>query len=172
MRELSNLPQAKTELDAGKVAMIILIVGQKRIHTAESCQMDYIVVLVVGWGDFGNVAVAIEKDVELPSLSRSSLVQMIALASEADGDLSRSQPFFRYLQRPQISYQNLGWATSLTSFCHGRLMCRVPLAVLLGGKSSSTQTQNSGALYLLLVVCWAGQTHERRATRHQREQEE
>lgn len=48
MRELSNLPQAKTELDAGKVAMIILIVGQKRIHTAESCQMDYIVVLVVG----------------------------------------------------------------------------------------------------------------------------
>jgi len=48
MRELSNLLQAKTESDAGKAAVIILIVGQKKIHMTESCQMDYIVVLVVG----------------------------------------------------------------------------------------------------------------------------
>lgn len=47
MRELSNLPRANMESDAGRVAVIILIAGQKRIQMAESYRTDYIVVLVV-----------------------------------------------------------------------------------------------------------------------------
>jgi len=47
MRELLNLPQVDMELDVGRAAVIVLIVGQKRIQIAQHYQTDYIVVLVV-----------------------------------------------------------------------------------------------------------------------------
>ena len=47
MQELSNLLQEDMKLDVGRAAVIILIVGQKRIQIAQNYQTDYIVVLVV-----------------------------------------------------------------------------------------------------------------------------
>ena len=47
MRELLDPPQADMELDVGRAAVIILIVGQKRIQIAQDYQTDYIVILVV-----------------------------------------------------------------------------------------------------------------------------
>lgn len=47
MRGLLNPPQVDMELDVGRAAEIILIVGQKRIQIAQDDQTDYILVLVV-----------------------------------------------------------------------------------------------------------------------------
>ena len=47
MRELLNPPQVDMELDVGRAAVIIPIVGQKRIQIAQDYQTDYIEVLVV-----------------------------------------------------------------------------------------------------------------------------
>ena len=46
MRELLNPLQVDMESDVGRAAVIILIVGQKRIQT-QNYQTNYIVVLVV-----------------------------------------------------------------------------------------------------------------------------
>ena len=47
MLESLNPPQVDMESDVGRVAVIILIVGQKRIQIAHDHQADYTVVLVV-----------------------------------------------------------------------------------------------------------------------------
>jgi len=47
MQGLLNPPQADMELDVGRAAAIILIVGQRRIQIAQDYQTDYILVLVV-----------------------------------------------------------------------------------------------------------------------------
>jgi hypothetical protein len=47
MRELLNPPLVDMKLDVDRAAVIILIVGQKRIQFAQNFQTGYIVVLVV-----------------------------------------------------------------------------------------------------------------------------